>query len=87
MLAGLMFIIIIEGIKHGMRGDVMKTFVETSSILLEEIDGMIQAGYFNDRTEAVNQAIKEMLDRYKLSKLRMKENELYSGKRNDLPEV
>jgi Arc/MetJ-type ribon-helix-helix transcriptional regulator len=63
----------------------MKTFVETSSILLAEIDEMIQAGYFNDRTEAVNQAIKEMLDRYKLSKLRMKESELYSGKRNDLP--
>jgi len=87
MLAGLLFIIIIEGIKHGMRGDVMKTFVETSSILLEEIDGMIQAGYFNDRTEAVNQAIKEMLDRYKLSKLRMKESELYSGKTNGQSEA
>ncbi len=49
----------------------MKTFVETSSILLQEIDEMIQAGYFNDRTVAVNQAIKEMLDRFKLSKLRM----------------
>jgi Arc/MetJ-type ribon-helix-helix transcriptional regulator len=61
----------------------MKTFVETSSILLEEIDEMIKAGYFNDRTEAVNQAIKEMLDRYKLSKLRMKESELHSGKRSD----
>ena len=59
----------------------MKTFVETSSILLEEIDEMIRGGYFNDRTEAVNQAIKEMLDRYKLSKLRAKESELYSEKR------
>jgi Arc/MetJ-type ribon-helix-helix transcriptional regulator len=65
----------------------MKTFVETSSILLAEIDEMIQAGYFNDRTEAVNQAIKEMIDRYKLSKLRMKENELYSGKQNGHREV
>jgi len=60
----------------------MKTFVETSSILLEEIDEMIQSGYFNDRTEAVNQAIKEMLDRYKLSKLRAKENELYQHKKD-----
>lgn len=51
----------------------MKTFVETSSILLEGIDEMIRDGYFNDRTEAVNQAIKEMLDRYKLGKLHMKE--------------
>ena len=54
----------------------MKTFVETSSILLEGIDEMIQAGYFNDRTEAVNQAIEEMLQRYKLGKLRLKEQEL-----------
>jgi Arc/MetJ-type ribon-helix-helix transcriptional regulator len=54
----------------------MKTFVETSSILLEEIDEMIENGYFNDRTEAVNQAIKEMLDRYKLGKLRMKEQKM-----------
>jgi Arc/MetJ-type ribon-helix-helix transcriptional regulator len=60
----------------------MKTFVETSSILLEEIDEMIQSGYFNDRTEAVNQAIKEMLDRYKLSKLRAKESELYQQKKD-----
>jgi len=60
----------------------MKTFVETSSILLEEIDEMIQSGFFNDRTEAVNQAIKEMLDRYKLSKLRAKESELYQHKKD-----
>jgi Arc/MetJ-type ribon-helix-helix transcriptional regulator len=60
----------------------MKTFVETSSILLEEIDEMIQSGYFNDRTEAVNQAITEMLDRYKLSKLRAKESELYQHKKD-----
>ncbi len=51
----------------------MKTFIETSTILLEGIDEMVREGYFNDRTEAVNQAIKEMLDRYKLGKLRMKE--------------
>jgi len=54
----------------------MKTFVETSSILLEGIDEMVREGYFHDRTEAVNEAIKEMLDRYKLSKLRTKEQEL-----------
>jgi len=60
----------------------MKTFVETSSILLDGIDEMIQDGYFNDRTEAVNQAIKEMLDRYKLLKLRLKERH-YNENRND----
>lgn len=51
----------------------MKTFVETSSILMEGIDEMIREGYFHDRSEAVNEALKEMLDRYKLSKLRAKE--------------
>ena len=54
----------------------MKTFVETSSILLEGIDEMIHEGYFHDRTEAVNEALKEMLDRYKLSKLRAKEKRI-----------
>ncbi len=53
----------------------MRTYIETSSILLEGIDEMIQEGYFNDRTEAVNEAIREMLDRYKLGKLRMKEQQ------------
>lgn len=54
----------------------MKTFIETSSILLKGIDEIISGGYFNDRTEAVNQAIKEMLDRYKLGKLRVKEQQI-----------
>ncbi len=53
----------------------MRTYVETSSILLEGIDEMIEEGYFNNRTEAVNEAIREMLDRYKLGKLRMKEQQ------------
>jgi Arc/MetJ-type ribon-helix-helix transcriptional regulator len=59
----------------------MKTFVETSSILLEGVDEMIREGYFHDRTEAVNEALKEMLDRYKLSKLRAKEQRAPSGKK------
>lgn len=63
----------------------MKTFIETSSILLDGIDEMIQDGYFNDRTEAVNQAIKEMLDRYKLGKLRLKE-QLYNKIETDKEE-
>ena len=61
----------------------MKTFVETSSILLDGIDEMIQDGYFNDRTEAVNQAIKEMLDRYKLGKLRLKEKHYTENRNNE----
>lgn len=53
----------------------MKTYVETSSILLRQVDEMVEEGYFHDRTEAVNEAIKEMLDRYKLGKLAMKDME------------
>jgi len=54
----------------------MKAFVETSSILLEGIDEMVKEGYFHNRTEAVNEAIEEMLRRYKISKLRQKEAEI-----------
>jgi Arc/MetJ-type ribon-helix-helix transcriptional regulator len=54
----------------------MKTFVETSSILMEGVDEMIHEGYFHDRSEAVNEALKEMLDRYKLGKLRAKEQRI-----------
>ncbi len=61
----------------------MKTFIETSSILLDGIDEMIQDGYFNDRTEAVNQAIKEMLDLYKLGKLRLKEKHFNENRNNE----
>ena len=61
----------------------MKTFIETSSILLDGIDEMIQDGYFNDRTEAVNQAIKEMLGRYKLGKLRLKEKYFNENRNNE----
>ena len=60
----------------------MKTFVETSSILLEGVDEMIRDGYFHDRSEAVNEALKEMLDRYKLSKLRDKERKIGQNKKS-----
>ena len=62
----------------------MKTYIETSSILLEGIDEMIRDGFFNDRTEAVNQAIQEMLDRFKKGKLRMKEQMLNGPSRNSV---
>ncbi len=61
----------------------MKTYIETSSILLEGVDEMIREGYFNNRSEAVNTALKEMLDRYKLGKLRMKEKKLMGGKKEE----
>jgi Arc/MetJ-type ribon-helix-helix transcriptional regulator len=53
----------------------MKAFIEISKALLDGIDEMIEEGYYNDRMEAVNQAVEEMLHRYKVGKFRMKEQE------------
>ena len=59
----------------------MKAFVEVSKVLMEGIDEMVEEGYFNDRTEGVNQAVEEMLSRYKIGKLRMKDTRRKQGKR------
>lgn len=50
-----------------------KAYVETSEYLLEELDEMIQQGFYHDRTEAVNDAIREMLKNYKISRLHAKD--------------
>lgn len=63
----------------------MRTYVETSSILLAGIDEMIADGYFNNRTEAVNEAISQMLERYKFGKLRMKEQQTQLHKKTKGP--
>jgi Arc/MetJ-type ribon-helix-helix transcriptional regulator len=60
----------------------MKTFIEISKVLLEGIDEMVEEGYFNDRTEGVNQAVEEMLYRYKIGKLRMKDKRLNQGEKD-----
>ena len=51
----------------------MKAFIEVSKVLLKGVDEMVEEGYFNNRTEGVNQAVEEMLSRYKIGKLRMKD--------------
>jgi len=50
-----------------------KTYVETSTVLLEEIDEMVQEGFYHDRTEAVNEALRLLIKQYKLSKLHAKD--------------
>ena len=50
-----------------------KAYVETSEYLLEELDEMIRQGFYHDRTEAVNDAIRMLLKNYKLSKLHAKD--------------
>ena len=50
-----------------------RTYVETSTYLLEEIDEMIQEGFYHDRTEAVNEALTMLIKQYKISKLHAKD--------------
>jgi Arc/MetJ-type ribon-helix-helix transcriptional regulator len=52
---------------------VSRTYVETSTYLLEEIDEMIQEGFYHDRTEAVNEALRMLIKQYKISKLHAKD--------------
>ncbi len=51
-----------------------KELIEVSEILLKEIDEMISNGYYNSRAEAVNDAVDQMIKKYKLSKLKEKED-------------
>jgi Arc/MetJ-type ribon-helix-helix transcriptional regulator len=50
-----------------------KTFVETSTHLLEGIDEMVREGFYANRSEAVNEAISLLLKQYKISKLHAKD--------------
>jgi Arc/MetJ-type ribon-helix-helix transcriptional regulator len=47
--------------------------IETSTELVEGIDEMVAEGYYADRTEAVNEAIRLLLKQYKVSKLYAKD--------------
>ncbi len=50
-----------------------KAYVETSEYLLEGLDEMIRRGFYHDRAEAVNDAIRILLKSYKLSRLHAKD--------------
>ncbi len=53
-----------------------KTYVETSTELLEGLDEMVREGYYANRTEGINDAIRLLLKQYKLSKLHEKDSNL-----------
>jgi Arc/MetJ-type ribon-helix-helix transcriptional regulator len=55
---------------------VSKTYVETSTELLEGIDEMVREGYYASRTEGINDAIRILLKQYKLSKLHAKDSRM-----------
>lgn len=56
-----------------------KTYVETSTELLEGLDEMIREGYYANRTEGINDAIRLLLKQYKLSKLHDKDTRAIAG--------
>lgn len=53
-----------------------RTYVETSTDLLEGLDEMIREGFYRDRTEGVNDAIRLLLKQHKLSKLHAKDTQI-----------
>jgi Arc/MetJ-type ribon-helix-helix transcriptional regulator len=52
---------------------VSRTFVETSTELLDGIDEMVREGYYATRSEGVNEAIRLLLKQYKVAKLHAKD--------------
>ncbi len=56
-----------------------KTYVETSTELLEGIDEMVHEGFYASRTEGVNDALRLLLKQYKISKLHAKDSDLLDG--------
>ena len=50
-----------------------RKYVEVSGDLLEQIDEMVREGYYPNRTEAVNDAVEQLVKGYKKSKLRAKD--------------
>lgn len=56
-----------------------RTFVETSTELLDGIDEMVREGYYASRSEGVNEAIRLLLKQYKLSKLHAKDEVALAG--------
>jgi Arc/MetJ-type ribon-helix-helix transcriptional regulator len=53
---------------------VSKTYVETSTELLEGLDEMVREGYYANRTEGINDALRLLLRQYKLAKLHEKDS-------------
>ena len=53
--------------------------IETSTELVDGIDEMVAEGYFANRTEAVNEAIRLLLKQYKVSKLYAKDARTHGG--------
>ncbi len=47
----------------------MQLNVRTTPVLINELDSVVRKGYFRNRTEAVNEAIRLFIRRYRMMKL------------------
>jgi len=56
--------------------------IRTSPILLSELDAIVKKGMFRNRTEAVNEALRLLIRRYRVMKIADKIEEM--GKTSDI---
>ncbi|UCE73044.1 MAG: hypothetical protein JSV56_08365 [Methanomassiliicoccales archaeon] len=56
--------------------------VRTSPVLIEELDSLVNRGFFRNRTEAVNEGIRLLIRRYKAMKIAEKIDKIAMGKKN-----
>jgi len=44
--------------------------ISTTSLLIDKIDKIVEEGYFRNRTEALNEAIRLLIKKYQLAKIK-----------------
>lgn len=44
--------------------------ISTASLLIDKIDKIVEEGYFQNRTEALNEAIRLLIKKYQLAKIK-----------------
>jgi Arc/MetJ-type ribon-helix-helix transcriptional regulator len=46
--------------------------ISTASLLIDKIDEIVEEGYFQNRTEALNEAIRLLIKKYQLAKIKIR---------------
>ena len=60
-------------------GHSVQMNVRTTNFLIGELDSIVQEGMFRSRSEAVNEAVRLLIRRYKLLRLEQKLNRVRKG--------
>lgn len=53
--------------------------VRTTPVILQELDGIVKKGYYRNRSEAVNEALRLLIRRYKMMTLEHKMKKIRKG--------